>query len=123
MSCENLIPMDADFDLEFTDLVANISPVTLDLTTLDDIICVIAGGHPDGTIVARLTQLVNPTRFTIDNVNKIVRVHFVVNGTPDGDFPIGNYYANLWLVVDGDYLTHEESVVFNITASVDHAAP
>lgn len=112
-----IIPQGVDFKLEFKNVTANISPTTIDLTSLDDIVLTISYNDPTSDLVVELLYTTSPSAFTIDDTNKKITVNVT---SADLGTTCGLYYVNLWLIEDSKPLTHR-SKLFELEQAVQRS--
>lgn len=98
------IPQHASINLSFENLSYNVEPTNIDLTTLDDIVLAIASSVNISTPILRLQYSSQPSRFTIDNLNKKIQISILGNDGITNN--LGKYYMNLWLEKGGEKMTH-----------------
>lgn len=112
----NNIPQYTDIEFVFSNIKYNIDPTTVDLSLAEDIICSVAKWNSSVTPTI-IKYTTSPTRFTINNVDKSVKVKFL--NTEVGN-ETGKYLVNLWIVVNSRHATHiTES--FNIISSIKYS--
>ena len=110
-------PQYADPILRFTKLHFNVTPKDINLSTVDDIILSISKDKIEATPLLVLTNLLNASRFSIDNTVGVKQVDVKVLSSEVGD-EVGIFYANLWIVETSRYMTHLTKK-FEVTKAVN----
>lgn len=110
------VPQNSNIQITFDDIQYNIQPSTVDLTAMDDIIVSIAKGSSSATPMTVIKYSVSSAKFTIDNTLKSVTVSLTAAEATE---TTGKYYANLWLVANGEYVTHLRKV-FEVESVVNY---
>ncbi|TXT66136.1 MAG: hypothetical protein BAJALOKI3v1_50136 [Promethearchaeota archaeon] len=112
------IPQNVDLQFVFENIMANTSPTTIDLSTLDDIVLSVSKNNPNNDPTLIIKYSISPGSFDIDNTNKTITITVT---SSDIGTDSGQYYVNLWLVENSRYITHL-SKPFYIENSVAYTA-
>lgn len=94
------VPLGSDFVINFTNFRSGSSDI--DLSSVDNYICVISSSDPGNAYVVKKDYSITPSAFTIDTTNRIVSIKISAGDLTEQ----ATHYVNLYLYIGTEIITN-----------------
>lgn len=108
------VPLRSDFVINFTNFRSGNSDI--DLSAIDNYVCVIAAGSPSNAYVVKKDYSISPSSFVIDIPNRKVSIRILADDLSEEM----THYVNLYLYTGVDVITNIAKC-FETKTSIDPA--